>query len=72
MLNANGVVEWMAKNVVPLVLLFIGIAIIASSRQGKLSDNASTLTNIIIGMCVMGGAAVMYAFSGQLVDLVFG
>jgi hypothetical protein len=71
-LNSNGVVEWGVKNVIPLVLLIIGIGIIASARKGRISDNANTLTNVVLGMGVIAGAAVLYGFAGQLTDLVFG
>jgi len=71
-LNSNGVVEWGVKNIIPLVLLMIGISIIASARKGRISDNANTLTNVVLGMGVIAGAAVLYGFAGQLTDLVFG
>jgi predicted MFS family arabinose efflux permease len=71
-LNSNGVVEWGVKNIIPLVLLIIGIGIIASARKGRISDNANTLTNVMLGMGVIAGATVLYAFAGQLTDLVFG
>jgi predicted MFS family arabinose efflux permease len=71
-LNSNGVVEWGVKNIIPLVLLIIGIGIIASARKGRISDNANTLTNVMLGMGVIAGATVLYAFAGQLTNLVFG
>jgi hypothetical protein len=71
-LNSSGVVEWGVRNVIPLVLLVIGIGIIASARKGRISDNANTLTNVVLGMGVIAGAAVLYGFAGQLTDLVFG
>jgi predicted MFS family arabinose efflux permease len=71
-LNSSGIVEWGVKNVIPVVLLIIGIGIIASARKGRISDNANTLTNVVLGMGVIAGAAVLYGFSGQLTDLVFG
>jgi hypothetical protein len=71
-LNSNGVVEWGIKNILPLILLMIGIGIIASARKGRISDNANTLTNVILGMGVIAGAALLYGFAGQLTDLVFG
>jgi hypothetical protein len=71
-LNANGVVEWGVKNIIPLILLVIGIGIIASARKGDISGNANTLTNVMLGMGVIAGAAVLYGFAGQLTDLVFG
>jgi hypothetical protein len=71
-LNSNGVVEWGVKNIIPLVLLIIGISIIASARKGRISDNANTLTNVVLGMSVIAGAAVLYAFASGLTDLLFG
>ena len=71
-LNSNGVVEWGIKNVIPLVLLMIGIGIIASARKGRISDNANTLTNVVLGMGVIAGAAMLYGFASSLTDLVFG
>ena len=71
-LNSSGVVEWGVRNLIPLVLLVIGLGIIASARKGRISDNANTLTNVVLGMGVIAGAAVLYGFAGQLTDLVFG
>ena len=71
-INSSGVVEWGVKNIIPIVLLVIGIGIIASARKGRISDNANTLTNVILGMGVIAGAALLYGFAGQLTDLVFG
>jgi hypothetical protein len=71
-LNTNGVVEWGVQNIIPLLLLIIGIGIIASARKGKISDNANTLTNVLLGCGVIAGAAVLYGFAGQLTNLVLG
>jgi hypothetical protein len=71
-LNSSGVVEWGVKNIIPLVLLIIGIGIIASARKGRISDNANTLTNVVLGMGVIAGAAVLYGFAEELTNLVFG
>ena len=71
-LNSSGVVEWGVRNIIPLVLLVIGIGIIASARKGRISDNANTLTNVLLGMGLIAGAAVLYGFASQLTDLVFG
>lgn len=70
--NTTGVVEWGVKNIIPLVLLVIGIGIIASARKGRISDNANTVTNIVLGSGVIAGAALLYGFAGQLTNLVFG
>jgi len=71
-INTNGVVAWGVKNVIPLILLVIGIGIIASARRGRISDNANTVTNIVLGSGVIAGAALLYGFAGALTNLVFG
>lgn len=70
--NTNGVVEWGVKNVIPLLLLVIGISIIASARKGRMSENANTLTNVVIGSAVIGSAALLFAFATSLSNLLFG
>ncbi len=71
-LNSNGIVEWGVKNIIPLILLVIGIGIIASSRKGQISENANTLTNVVLGMGLIAGAAALYGFAGQITNLVLG
>lgn len=70
-LNSTGLVEWVVRAIIPLVLLAIGIGIIASARRGKLSDNANTLTNVFIGLSVIAGAGLMFGFAQQITDLMF-
>jgi hypothetical protein len=70
--NTNGVVQWGVKNVIPLLLLVIGISIIAGARKGRMSENANTLTNVVIGSAVIGSAALMFAFATSLSNLLFG
>jgi hypothetical protein len=70
--NTNGVVQWGIKNVIPIILLVIGISIIAGARKGRMSENANTLTNVVIGSAVIGGAALIFAFAGQMATLLIG
>lgn len=70
-LNSEGLVEWGVKNLIPIVLLFIGIGIIASARKGQMSQNAMTVTNVMLGCLVIGGAALIYGFADNLASFVF-
>jgi hypothetical protein len=70
--NTNGVVEWGVRTVIPLILLAIGITIIAGARKGRMAENANTVTNILIGAAVIGGAGLIFAFATQLVQLLLG
>lgn len=69
--NSEGVVEWGVKNIIPIILLVVGIGIIASARKGQMSQNAATITNIMLGCIVIAGAALFYGFAGSIADFVF-
>lgn len=69
--NSNGVVEWGVRNIIPIVLLFIGIGIIASARKGQMNQNAMTVTNILLGCVVIAGAALFYGFADNIATFVF-
>jgi hypothetical protein len=69
--NSEGVVEWGVKNIIPLILLVVGIGIIASARKGQMSQNAMTVTNIMLGCVVIAGAALFYGFADSIASFVF-
>ena len=70
-INSEGIVEWGVKNIIPIVLLFIGIAIIAGARKGQMAQNAMTITNVLLGCMVIAGAALFYGFADNIADFVF-
>jgi hypothetical protein len=69
--NSDGVVAWGVKNIIPIVLLVVGIGIIASARKGQMSQNALTVTNILLGCIVIAGAALFYGFADNIAQFVF-
>lgn len=70
-INSDGIVEWGVQNIIPIVLLFIGIGIIASARKGQMSQNAMTVTNVLLGCIVIAGAALFYGFADNIASFVF-
>ncbi|MGH3382970.1 MAG: hypothetical protein ACRDO1_00175 [Nocardioidaceae bacterium] len=70
-INSDGMVEWGVRNIIPIVLLVIGIGIIAGARKGQMSQNALTLTNVLLGCGVIAGATVIYAFADSITTFVF-
>ena len=70
-LNSDGIVEWGVKNIIPIVLLFIGIGIIASARKGQMSQNALTVTNVLIGCVLIAGAGFFFAFADNIAAFIF-
>jgi hypothetical protein len=69
--NSDGVVAWGVRNLIPILLLVIGLGIIASARRGEMSRNALTITNVLLGCAVIAGAAFFYGFADQITSFVF-
>lgn len=69
--NSDGIVEWGVRNIIPIVLLVVGLGIIASARKGQMSQNALTITNIMLGCVVIAGAGLFYAFADNIATFVF-
>ena len=70
-INSDGIVTWGVKNIIPIVLLFIGIGIIAGARKGQMSQNAMTITNVILGCVVIAGAGLFFGFADNIAGFVF-
>ena len=69
--NSDGIVQWGVQNIIPIVMLFIGIGIIAGARKGQMSQNAMTITNVMLGCMLIGGAALFYGFADNIATFVF-
>ena len=70
-INTDGIVEWGVQNIIPILLLIVGVGIIASARKGRMSENAMTITNVMLGCVVIAGAALFYGFADNIADFVF-
>jgi hypothetical protein len=70
-INSDGIVQWGVQNIVPILLLVVGIGIIASARKGRMSENAMTITNVMLGCAVIAGAALFYGFADNIANFVF-
>lgn len=70
-INSDGVVAWGVRNIIPIVLLVIGIGIISGSRKGQMSQNAMTITNVMLGCVVIAGAGLFFGFADNIANFVF-
>lgn len=71
-LNADGVVAWAMKNLLPFLLLIAGIGIVASARSGQISKNGNHVANILLGLVVIAAAGGLWGFANQITTLIFG
>ena len=70
-INSDGIVAWGVRNIIPIVLLVIGIGIIAGARKGQMSQNAMTITNVVLGCVVIAGAGLFFGFADNIASFVF-
>jgi hypothetical protein len=70
-INSDGIVAWGVRNIIPIILLVVGTGIIASARKGQMSQNALTITNVMLGLVVIAGAAFFYGFADNIASFVF-
>jgi hypothetical protein len=69
-LNTDGIVNEAVRLIVPILCLLIGIGIIASSRKGRISDAASTMTLVIIGLVIIAAGPILYSFADEISSLI--
>jgi hypothetical protein len=58
--------------ILPLIFVFIALWIILGAKRGKFSDNAATIGNLVVGVVVVGGGAVLLVFLPQIADFILG
>lgn len=65
-INTTGLVTWMVKTIVPLICLFIGIGIMASSKKGRVSEGLTTVGVLLLGLVVIAGGGLFFAFADTI------
>ena len=70
-INSEGITAWVVRTIIPLVLLVFGVMIIAGARKGQMSQNAMTITNVLLGCVVIAGAGLFFGFADNIADFVF-
>lgn len=70
-LDSQGIVTWVLKNIIPLVLLFIGLGVIWSAKKGDYSRVMATVGIIVIGFIILGSTAFLRAFADNIAGIIF-
>lgn len=69
-LDSGKIQEYALANVVPLLLLVIGIGVIAGSKKMKARDGGNTLLWVVIGVFIIVAGTVFRSFADQMVGLL--
>lgn len=70
-INTNGITDFIAKNIVPIILCIVGVLIMASAKKGRISEGANTLTICLIGAIPIVAGAAFMAFGNNIANVIF-
>jgi hypothetical protein len=70
--NSQGLADFLISKILPLILVFIGIGIVAVSRKGNMSQVMTTLIIAVVGLVFIGGAGALVAFGDEIAGIAFG
>lgn len=71
-INTAGLIAWVGKAVVPLLLMASGVFIMARARLGRVSEAATTSGISLWGIAFIAGALAFMALGNKIVNLVIG
>lgn len=71
-INTNGVVEFLATKIAPILLAALGVIFISRAGKGEMSRVLTSSAIAIIGLAFIAGATALFFFGKSLVDLIFG
>src|SRR5688572_22191076 len=71
-INTDGVVEFLATKVAPILLAVLGVIFISRAGKGELSKVLTSSAIAIIGVAFIVGAGALFFFGEGLVNLIFG
>jgi hypothetical protein len=71
-INTNGIVDFIATKIAPILLAALGVMIISRAGKGEVSRVLTTSAIAIIGIGFIAGGTAMFFFGKNLVNLIFG
>lgn len=71
-INTDGVVEFIATKIAPILLAVLGVIFISRAGKGEMSRVLTSSAIAIIGLAFIAGAGALFLFGEGLIDLIFG
>jgi len=70
-INTDGVVEFIATKVAPILLAVLGVIFISRAGKGEMSRVLTSSAIAIVGLVFIAGAATLFFVGASLIDLIF-
>jgi hypothetical protein len=71
-INTDGVVQFIATKIAPILLAVLGVIFISRAGKGEMSRVLTSSAIAIIGLAFIAGAGALFLFGESLIDLIFG
>jgi hypothetical protein len=70
-INTNGLVDFIATKIAPILLAVLGIVFIGRASRGEVSKVLTSSAIAIIGLAFIAGAVSLFFVGGYLINLTF-
>jgi hypothetical protein len=70
-INTDGVVEFIATKVAPILLAVLGVIFISRAGKGEMSRVLTSSAIAIVGLVFIAGAATLFFVGESLIGLIF-
>ncbi|ROT28031.1 hypothetical protein [Micromonospora sp. HM5-17] len=70
-INTDGVVNFFATNIAPILLAALGVIFIGRASRGEISKVLTSSAIAILGLAFIAGAATLFFVGDYLINLIF-
>jgi len=70
-INTDGVVNFFATNIAPILLAVLGVVFIGRASRGEISKVLTSSAIAILGLAFIAGAATLFFVGDYLINLIF-
>ena len=67
--DSSGIVNWIVKNILPIIIVLCGVGIAFANKKGNYSEVGSRVGILFIGLIVVAGGIVWYAVANDIVGV---
>jgi hypothetical protein len=70
-INTDGIVDFIATKIAPILLAVLGVIFIGRAGKGEISKVLTSSAIVIVGLIFIAGAATLFFVGEGLIDLIF-
>jgi hypothetical protein len=71
-INTDGIVQFIATKIAPILLAVLGVIFISRAGKGEMSKVLTSSAIAVVGLAFIAGAGALFFFGEGLIKLIFG